>query len=162
MHEIGLGLIESLARLLQRGLDLANLLIEFGRRDLGERLARLHSIADIDHAACEITIGAGENRGFGDRLDISGEIEFGRARRAADRDHVDARQGVGVKRGFGADQGVAGLQRDVAGEESRHNNHDGDDGDSPDHEAGWTPRRMLRSLLPVFFELPPQFFVFFS
>ena len=61
--------------LTERRLGLCDLVVEFGRHDFGQQLARLHPVADIDFALVDITAGA--------RKDI-GDRESRRGRRQID------------------------------------------------------------------------------
>ena len=76
------------------GLGLANLLVEFGRFDFGQRLAGADAIADIHHAALDVAVGARQNGSFGNRLDVAGKLQFALARGALHLDHFDARQSL--------------------------------------------------------------------
>src|SRR5262249_25497189 len=84
----GLRLLQRRLVLGQRSLSLCNLVIEFGRPDLRQQIARLHMIADIDLARLDVAVGASENIGRRERK--------GRARQA------DGRLAAGsVRLGYG-------------------------------------------------------------
>lgn len=58
---IGLRLFEHCLQLSQRSLRLQNLIIQFRHRNLGQQLAFLYVIADIDLALFDVTAGACED-----------------------------------------------------------------------------------------------------
>ena len=89
----GFGLLHAALGLIDGGVCLQDLLIEFRRFDLGHHLAGLHAIADIDVAFADVAGGAGQHGRFGDRLNISGKHELaiaGGSRHAADVDHRES------------------------------------------------------------------------
>ncbi len=55
---------------LQIGAGLRELLIDFGRVDLGQQIALLHTGADIEIPALQVSVRARVNRRFNIRLDI--------------------------------------------------------------------------------------------
>ena len=91
---IGQRLIERRLRLLQVGLGLANLLVQFGRFNFGHRLAGFDAIADIHHAALDVAVGAGQDGSFGNGLDVARQLQFALARGAAHLDHFHPRQSL--------------------------------------------------------------------
>ena len=99
--EVRLRLVDSRLRLLQGRLRLPDLLIHFGRFNLGEGLAGFDAIADIGHTAQDISVGACQDRRFGDGLDVSGQLEFAAARRTAGFDDFDAGQRALLLLSFG-------------------------------------------------------------
>ena len=75
LREVQIGL-----RGLEVGLRLLQLMIHFGRFDLGEEVARLHARADIGIPLLQIAVGARIDRRIDQRLRIPGQHQFlGRA-----------------------------------------------------------------------------------
>ena len=73
--DIGLQFLERGLRLRERGARLGDLLIEFRGFDLGHELAGFDAIADIDDARLHVAIGAREDGGFDDGLQVARQVD---------------------------------------------------------------------------------------
>ena len=113
-------LFERSPRLLERRLGLANLLVDFRRLNFGHGLARTDAIADVDHPLLDVAVGAGQDRRFGDRLNIPRQFQFALGRRSSHLDHFHPRQGLLLLERLVADEVLALPKRYIAREEANH------------------------------------------
>ena len=151
----GFGLLHVALRLIDGGVGLQDLLIEFRGFDFGHHLSGLHAVADIDVALADVAGGAGQDRGFGDGLNISGKDELAiarGARHAADVDHGESR--AGLLRFRGEDR-FAPLAGKIADEKAHHNQDGQQQSDQHQADGGRASIRLVRpgsgdaSALPV-------------
>jgi len=91
---IGQGLLQRSLCLLYRGLGLTKLLIQFGSFNLGKRLSRPDAIANVDKASAEIAVSAGKNGGFGEGLNVSGQLKLTLAVGSPYLDYFHARESL--------------------------------------------------------------------
>jgi hypothetical protein len=148
--------------LLDRRPGLKRLLVQFGRFDFRQQLPRPHAVSDIGVAPLEVTVRAGQDRRFGDRLGGSRQDQPGNRRRAPDRRYPDNGQRCAAVLRLRDDLGLAVLARQVAqGEDcrQRHNEQQQPDAKRP---PGRPPRRFagLDPQLPEFlfqlFDMRPK------
>ena len=123
LREARARLRETRARLRQRRASLAELLIELGRVDLGQRLAGRDAIADVGVAFADVAVGASVDRGFLDRLDVARQHEVDQPVRASRRRdaHLD-QSGVGRRRRRD-ELGVLAHARQHADPQQDHEQH---------------------------------------
>ena len=116
LREIRLRLFDGGLRLFDRGVGLLNLLIEFRRIDFGEVLTGPHAVAEVREAPFQISVRAGQNRSFRNRLHRARQHERGFARPARHVDHFHARDLPVLRISLGAERRLALLQWQVAGQ----------------------------------------------
>jgi len=139
LFEARLRLLDRRLGLLHRSLRLVNLLIQFRRVDFRHNLARVHVIADIHEAAFEVPVGASQNWRFGEGLHRPGQRHLGLDRAARQAYHGHTRELFLLRVCFGAENGLAPLQRQIAGQK-RHNEQDHEYSQQRGHgRAGRTP-----------------------
>ena len=158
----GFGLLHAALDLIDGGVGLQDLLIEFRGFDFGHHLAGLHAVADIDVAFADVAGGAGQDGSFGDGLNVPGKDELaiaGGSRHAADVDHRES--GAGLLRFRGEDR-FAPLARKIADEEAHHNQDGQQQGDQHQADGGGAPIRLVprRVQMLLLFQLPLQCFNF--
>ena len=158
----GFGLLHAALDLIDGGVGLQNLLIEFRGFDFGDHLTGLHAIADIDVAFADVAGGAGQNGSFGHGLNVARKDELAIARGARHAADVDDREsGAGLFRFRGKDR-FPPLSRKKAHEKARHNQACQQQGDQHQADGGGAPIRVVARRVQVFllFQLPLQRFNF--
>jgi hypothetical protein len=113
-----LGLIDAGLGLPNSRLGLKNLFIQFRRFDYGKRIACVNTISNVYQAPLDVSIGAGEDRSFRNRLNITGQLQAAAVRRPADGDHRYSRQRPLTVLGFIDNEPVSMNQRKVSRKES--------------------------------------------
>ena len=163
---IGQRLVHRRPRLLQIGLRLTNLLLHFRRFDFGHGLAGLDAVADVHHAAQDVSIGARQNGRLGDCLYVAGQLQHALARGARHFDHFYTRQRALLFVRFARDHRSALLQRNIPGEKRHHDDRKHREEDRPDGNGGRLPKPSRHSgFRPAlggafqFGELPPEFLI---
>src|SRR5579863_72106 len=108
-------LVQPRPRLLQVRLGLVNLIVQLGRFNLGNRLARSDAVAKVHHAALQVSVGAGQNGGLSDGLDVSWQLQLTRLRRAAYLDDFYTRQSVLVFLGLPDNESASLPEGNITG-----------------------------------------------
>ena len=128
---VRLALLEARVRLLRRGLGLfdrrfrlVNLLIQLRRVDFRQHLADPHAVPDVGETTFEVAVGARQDRRLGQRLHRPGQLEHVLVRAAADAHHRQARQALLLSLRLRSKRGLAPLQRQIAGQERDHQQHE--------------------------------------
>ena len=149
------GLLHAALDLIDGGVGLQDLLIEFRGFDFGHHLPGLHAVADIDVAFADVAGGAGQNGGLGHGLNVArkDELAIARgARHAADVDHGES--GAGLLRFRGEDR-FAPLPGKIAHEKAHHNQDGQQQSDQHQADGGGAPIRVaarawqMSSALPI-------------
>ena len=158
--KVRLRLLHCRLRLLHRCFGLVNLLIQLRRVDLGQHLACLHPVADIDQAPPQVAVGARKNRRLGQRLDRAWQLDRVVAGAAAHADHLEARKGLVLRVRLGAKRGFAPLQRHIPGRERQHEQNRESEQQSRDGRARRAPSNWRHAgvCLPARGQLPFQIF----
>ena len=139
----GFGLLHAALDLIDGGVGLQDLLIEFRGLDFGHDLAGFHAIADIDVALANVAGGAGQDGGLGDCLNVARKHELAiarGARHAADVDHGERGDGL---LGFRGEDRFAPLAGKIADEKAHHDQGSQQQSDQHQTDGGRASIRLV-------------------